>query len=72
MSDKSNSSLARPSRELEKSVRDKARCLSSADFSAQPTNLTQDTRIANDLNNPSLRGSGEATTKQSKTRESKK
>ena len=41
-----NSSLTRPSRELEKSLLDRQQVLSHADFSAQPTNLTQDTRIA--------------------------
>ncbi len=43
---KCNSSLTRPSRELEKSLLDRQQVLSHADFSAQPTNLTQDTRIA--------------------------
>ena len=55
-----NSSLARPSRELEKFSFDRQPALSQSNFSAQPTNLTQDTRIANDLrdsNNPSLRDS---------------
>ena len=66
-----NSSLARPSRELEKFSFDRQPALSQSNFSAQPTNLTQDTRIANDLresNDSSLRGSlSEAkTTKQSK------
>ena len=66
-----NSSLARPSRELEKFSFDRQPALSQSNFSAQPTNLTQDTRIANDLresNESSLRGSlSEAkTTKQSK------
>ena len=66
-----NSSLARPSRELEKFSFDRQPALSQSNFSAQPTNLKQDTRIANDLresNNSSLRGSlSEAkTTKQSK------
>ncbi len=42
-----NSSLTRPSREFEKSLLDRQQVLSHADFSAQPTNLTQDTRIAN-------------------------
>ena len=41
-----NSSLTRPSRELEKSLLDRPLVLSHADFSAQPTNLAQDTRIA--------------------------
>ncbi|MGX3009978.1 MBOAT family O-acyltransferase [Helicobacter sp. 23-1044] len=44
-----NSSLARPSRELEKFSFDRQPALSQSNFSAQPTNLTQDTRIANDL-----------------------
>ena len=42
----SNSSLTRHSRELEKSSIDRGLALSHSDFSAQPTNLTQDTRIA--------------------------
>ena len=42
----SNSSLTRPSRELEKSSFDRQLALSHSDFSAQPTNLAQDTRIA--------------------------
>ena len=41
-----NSSLTRPSRELEKSSFDRQQVLSHLDFSAQPTNLAQDTRIA--------------------------
>ena len=64
----SNSSLAQSSREFEKFSFDRQPALSQSNFSAQPTNLTQDTRIANDLSNSkdsSLRGSGEATTKQS-------
>ena len=68
----SNSSLTRHSRELEKSSIDRRLALSHSDFSAQPTNLTQDTRIANNSNsfascngiaksnNPSLRGEAEA------------
>ena len=56
MSDKSNSSLTRPSRELEKSALDRLLALSHTDFSTQPTNLTQDTRIAEDSNESSLRG----------------
>ena len=55
-----NSSLARPSRELEKFSFDRQPALSQSNFSVQPTNLTQDTRIANDLresNNSSLRDS---------------
>ena len=66
-----NSSLARPSRELEKFSFDRQPALSQSNFSVQPTNLTQDTRIANDLKkskDSSMRGSlSEAkTTKQSK------
>ena len=50
-----NSSLARPSRELEKSAFDRRPALSQADFPTQPTNLTQDTRIAEDSkDSPSL------------------
>ena len=55
-----NSSLVRPSREFEKFSLNRQQVLSHSNFSAQPTNLTQDTRIANDLrdsNNPSLRES---------------
>lgn len=73
----SNSSLTRPSRELEKSLLDRQQVLSHADFSAQPTNLAQDTRIANvsnkfascngisKSNNPSLRGESMDSPKQS-------
>ena len=57
-----NSSLARHilpfAQELEKFSFDRQPALSQSNFSAQPTNLTQDTRIANDSresNNPSLR-----------------
>ena len=50
-----NSSLTRPSRELEKSSFDRQQVLSHSDFSAQPTNLTQDTRIANNSKESSLR-----------------
>ena len=53
-----NSSLTQSLRELEKSAFDRRLALSKADFPAQPTNLTQDTRIANDskdLNESSLR-----------------
>ena len=73
-----NSSLTQSLRELEKSAFDRRLALSQADFPAQPTkqgeaevslsNLTQDTRIANDskdLNNPSLRDS-QRESKQSK------
>ena len=67
-----NSSLTQSLRELEKSALDRRLALSRTDFSVQPTNLAQDTRIANDLKDSSLRGSGEATTKQSKSRESNK
>ena len=49
-----NSSLTRPSRELEKSSFDRQQVLSHSDFSAQPTNLTQDTRIANNSKDSSL------------------
>lgn len=52
----SNSSLARPSREFEKSSLDRPQVLSHSDFPTQPTNLTQDTRIA-DLKKSSLRES---------------
>ena len=45
----SNSSLAQSSRELEKSAQGSQQVLSRTDFSTQPTNLTQDTRIAEDL-----------------------
>ncbi|MGX2983836.1 MBOAT family O-acyltransferase, partial [Helicobacter sp. 23-1045] len=48
---KGNSSLTRPSRELEKFSFDRPQVLSQSNFSAQPTNLAQDTRIANDLKN---------------------
>ena len=65
-----NSSLTRPSREFEKFSLDRPLVLSRSNFSAQPTNLAQDTRIAEDSKDLSLRGSGEATTKQSKSRES--
>ena len=41
-----NSSLTQSSRELEKSSIDRQQVLSHSDFSAQPTNLAQDTRIA--------------------------
>ncbi|MGX2981645.1 polyprenyl synthetase family protein [Helicobacter sp. 23-1045] len=52
---KSNLSLTRPSRELEKFSFDRPQVLSQSNFSAQPTNLTQDTRIAEDLKDSSLR-----------------
>ena len=64
----SNSSLTQSSREFEKSSLDRPLVLSRSDFPAQPTNLTQDTRIAdfvesnadsNDFkNSPSLSTSG--------------
>lgn len=41
-----NSSLTQSSQELEKSSIDRRTALSQSDFSAQPVNLTQDTRIA--------------------------
>ena len=41
-----NSSLMRPSREFEKFSFDRRPALSHSNFSAQPTNLAQDTRIA--------------------------
>ena len=50
----SNSSLTQSSREFEKSSLDRLSVLSHSDFPAQPTNLTQDTRIANDLKDSSL------------------
>ena len=51
----SNSSLTQSLRELEKSAFDRRLALSQADFPAQPTNLTQDTRIANNSKDtPSL------------------
>ena len=50
----SNSSLTQSSREFEKSSLDRPLVLSHSDFPAQPTNLTQDTRIANDLKDSSL------------------
>ena len=43
---KGNSSLAPSSQELEKSSIDRRLALSHSDFSAQPANLSQDTRIA--------------------------
>ena len=45
-----NSSLTQSSREFEKSAFNRQQVLFQADFSAQPTNLAQDTRIANDKN----------------------
>ncbi len=44
--ERGNSSLTQSSRELEKSSFDRPLVLSHSDFSAQPTNLAQDTRIA--------------------------
>ncbi len=61
----SNSSLTQSSREFEKSSLDRPLVLSHSDFPAQPTNLAQDTRIADDLNNPSLRGESMDSPKQS-------
>ena len=46
---KGNSSLTQSSREFEKSSLDGLKSYLCSDFSAQPTNLAQDTRIANDL-----------------------
>ena len=43
----SNSSLTQSLRELEKASIDRRQALSHSAFSSQPTNLTQDTRIAN-------------------------
>ena len=48
-----NSSLTQSSRELEKFSFDRQPALSQSNFSTQPTNLTQDTRIANDLKSDS-------------------
>ena len=50
-----NSSLTRPSRELEKFSFDRQTALSQSNFSTQPTNLTQDTRIAENFKDSSLR-----------------
>ena len=61
-----NSSLARPSRELEKSAFDRQQVLSQADFSVQPTNLTQDTKIANDSKHDSSLQDSPCESKQSK------
>ena len=61
-----NSSLTQSLRELEKSALDRRLALSRTDFSAQPTNLAQDTRIANDSNDSSLRGESQIHAKQSK------
>ena len=46
--DESNSSLTQSLREIEKPSIDRRQALSQSAFSTQPTNLTQDTRIAND------------------------
>ena len=67
----SNSSLTQSLRELKKFSFDRRLALSQSNFSAQPTNLAQDTRIANnskDSNKSSLRGarSEASATKQSK------
>ncbi|MGX2981946.1 radical SAM/SPASM domain-containing protein [Helicobacter sp. 23-1045] len=61
-----NSSLTRPSREFEKFSLDEPLVLSHSNFSAQPTNLAQDTRIAEDSKNSSLRGKSTDSPKQSK------
>ena len=61
-----NSSLTQSSRELEKSAFDRQQVLSQADFSAQPTNLTQDTRIANDSKHDSSLQDSPCESKQSK------
>ncbi len=45
----SNSSLTQSSREFGKSSLDRQQVLSRSDFPAQPTNLTQDTKIANSM-----------------------
>lgn len=62
----SNSSLTQSSRELEKSAFDRQQVLSQADFSVQPTNLTQDTRIANDSKHDSSLQDSPCESKQSK------
>ena len=61
-----NSSLTRPSRELKKFSFDRQPALSQSNFSAQPTNLTQDTRIANDSKNDSSLRDSQRESKQSK------
>ena len=60
-----NSSLTQSLRELEKSALDRHLALSRTDFSAQPTNLTQDTRIAENVKDSSLRESAVADSWQS-------
>ena len=65
--DCSNSSLTQSLREFEKSSLDRRLALSRSNFSAQPTNLAQDTRIANDLNESSLLDKSIDSPKQSKT-----
>ena len=62
----SNSSLTQSSRELEKSAFDRQQVLSQADFSVQPTNLTQDTKIANDSKHDSSLQDSPCESKQSK------
>ena len=62
----SNSSLTQSSRELEKSAFDRQQVLSQADFSVQPTNLTQNTRIANDSKHNSSLQDSPCESKQSK------
>ncbi|MGX3011217.1 KdsC family phosphatase [Helicobacter sp. 23-1044] len=63
----SNSSLTQSLRELEKFSFDRRLALSQSNFSAQPTNLAQDTRIANDSKkDSSLRGESIDSPKQSK------
>ncbi len=56
-----NSSLTQSSRELEKSSLDRRQALSQSDFSAQPTNLAQDTRIANDSKTKGVETSTDST-----------
>ena len=67
----SNSSLTQSLREFEKFSLDRRLALSRSNFSAQPTNLAQDTRIAKDSKNSSLRES-RSDSWQSKSRESNK
>ncbi len=52
-----NSSLTQSSRELEKSSIDRQQVLSHSDFSAQPTNLAQDTRIAEQVESNATKSS---------------
>ena len=65
--DCSNSFLTQSLLEFEKFSLDRRPALSRSNFSAQPTNLTQDTRIANNLKDSSLRGESQDSPKQSKT-----